>query len=121
MLAVFGQRDVHVPAKNPIEMALIGKAAQKGDLFERQPIFTQMLARTLHLAAQDIGMRAHSVMYMEFARELNRRAVADVGQLIMREPSDSSVGCGFCLTRRETFLIDLLPRVLQAYGDPARL
>jgi hypothetical protein len=116
MLAVFGQRDVHVPAKNPIEMALIGKAAQKGDLFERQPIFTQMLARTLHLAAQDIGL-----MYMEFARELNRRAVADVGQLIMREPSDSSVGCGFGLTRREIFIIDLLPRVLQAYGDPARL
>jgi len=30
--------------KTPIEMALIGKAAQKGDLFEREPIFAQMLA-----------------------------------------------------------------------------
>jgi hypothetical protein len=28
MLAIFSRRDVHVPAKDPIEMALIGKAAQ---------------------------------------------------------------------------------------------
>ena len=53
IFAIFGRRDVHVPAKDPIEMALIGKAAQKCDLLQRQAIFTQVLARTFHLPFQD--------------------------------------------------------------------
>src|SRR6266571_3428433 len=48
-----------------------------------------MLARTLHLAFQDIGMRPGRVMRLEFARELNRRAVAYIGQFLERDvPED---------------------------------
>src|SRR5262245_19396864 len=89
LTAILGRRDVHVPAKHPVEMAQIGKAAQKGDFLERQAVLAQMLARPLHLAFQDIGMRPGSVVRLEFARKLNRRAVADAGQFLERDvPED---------------------------------
>jgi predicted metalloprotease with PDZ domain len=50
MLAIFGRRDVHIPAKDPIEMALIGKAAQKRDFLERQAVFAQMLVNAVTLS-----------------------------------------------------------------------
>src|SRR5215471_5184462 len=70
-------------------MALIGNSAQESNLLQREPILAQVLARALHLAAQDIGMRPHAVMHMEFARELHGRAVADIGQFLERDvPGD---------------------------------
>ena len=91
MLAIFGRRDVHVPAKDPVEMALIGKAAQKRDFLERQAIFPQMLARTFHLSLQDIGMRPGRVMRLEFACKLHRRAVAYIGQFLERDVTEDVV------------------------------
>src|SRR5215475_11501378 len=85
VLAILGRRDVQVSAEDPVEMALIGKSTQQRDLLQREPILAQVLARVLHLAAEEIGMRPHPVMHIKFARELHRCAVADVGQFLKRD------------------------------------
>lgn len=61
LLSIFRGRDSFVPAEDAIEAALVSKSTQKCDLFQRQAILAQVLARAFYLAARDIGARPHSI------------------------------------------------------------
>ena len=76
-LAIFSRRTIEVPAKDPVQMTLVGKAAEERDLLERQIIPSQMPARLFDFLFLNKGVRAYPVVSAEFAGELNRRAVAD--------------------------------------------
>ena len=78
-LAIFGRRTIEVPAKDPVQMTLVGKAAEERDLLECQIVPSQMPARLFDFLFLNKSVRAHPVMSVEFAGELNRRAVADGG------------------------------------------
>jgi nitrate reductase NapE component len=58
-------------------MTLVGKAAEECDLLERQIVPSQMTARLFDFLFLNKGVRAYPVVSVEFAGELNRRAVAD--------------------------------------------
>src|SRR4051794_37246908 len=88
-LAEFGRCGVELPAEDSVEMALVGESAEQRNLLQREPVLAQVLACALHLAVQNVGMRPHAVVSVEFARELDWRAVADAGQLLQRDvPAD---------------------------------
>ena len=76
-LAIFSRRIIEVPAKDPVQMTLVGKAAEERDLLERQIVPSQMLARLFDFLFLNKGVRAYPVVSAKFAGELNRRAVAD--------------------------------------------
>ena len=76
-LAIFGRRTIEVPPKDPVQMTLVGKATEECDLLERQIVLSQMLARLFDFLFLNKGVRACAVVGVEFAGELNRRAVAD--------------------------------------------
>src|SRR5436305_3178146 len=63
-------------------MTLVGKAAEECDLLERQIVPSQMPARLFDFLFLNKGVRAYPVVGVEFAGELNRRAVADGSQFI---------------------------------------
>ena len=76
-LAIFSRRTIEVSAKDPVQMTLVGKAAEERDLLERQIVPSQMPARLFDFLFLNIGVRTYPVVSVEFAGELNRRAVAD--------------------------------------------
>jgi hypothetical protein len=76
-LAIFSRRTIEVSAKDPVQMTLVGKAAEERDLLERQIVPSQMPARLFDFLFLNKGVRAYPVVSVEFAGKLNRRAVAD--------------------------------------------
>ena len=74
---IFGRRTIEGPAKDPVQMTLVGKAAEECDLLERQIVPSQMPARLFDFLFLNKGVRAYPVVSVEFAGKLNRRAVAD--------------------------------------------
>ena len=86
-LAIFSRRTIEVLAKDPVQMTLVGKATHECDLFEGQIVPSQMPARLFDFLFLNKGVRAYPVVSVEFAGELNRRAVADGCQFIERDVS----------------------------------
>ncbi len=76
-LAILSWRTIEMLAKDPVQMTLVGKAAEKCDLLERQIVLSQMPARLFDFLFLNKGVRTCPVVSVEFAGELNRRAVAD--------------------------------------------
>ena len=64
-------------AEHSVEMTLVGKTAEKRDFLQGQMIFTKMVTSVLNLSFQNEGVWTHTIMRAEFARELDRSAVAD--------------------------------------------
>ena len=76
-LAILSWRTIEMLAKDPVQMTLVGKATEECDLLERQIVPSQMPARLFDFLFLDKGVRSYPVVSVEFAGELNRRAVAD--------------------------------------------
>ena len=84
-LAILGRRAIEVLSEDPVQMTLVGKAAEERDLLECQIVPSQMPARLFDFLLLNIGVGAHAVVRVELARELNRRAIADRGQFVERD------------------------------------
>src|ERR1700750_893311 len=64
-LAIFSRRTIEVPAKDPVQMTLVGKAAEERDLLERQIVPSQMPARLLYFLFLNKSVRAYPIVSVE--------------------------------------------------------